>query len=166
MYIPQRLIYQCLTRHFFFQNFPILFEQTRIHFRMFTNYYDAYVTPSYTILSSLRPYHHQSQLFVIFFTLCELRSAHYKWLQLYLMQPFCFVFLQATISILLLRPFNSGCLMMNFLHRVLPTQQPVNAPIDIIIKYVKQIFIGHQCSCRQIKMTPSQAERHCSFKIL
>ena len=46
---PLRLIYQCLTRHFFFQNFPILFERTRIHFRMFTNYYDAYVTPSYTI---------------------------------------------------------------------------------------------------------------------
>ena len=62
---------------FFFQKFPILFERTRIHFRMFTNYYDAYVTPSYTIQSSLRPYHRQSQFFVIFFTLCELRSAQY-----------------------------------------------------------------------------------------
>ena len=46
-----------------------------------------------------------------------------------------------------------------------PSNPPMH-PIDIIINYVKQIFIGHQCSCRQIKMTPSQAERHCSFKIL
>ena len=65
------------NKTFFFSNFPILFERTRIHFRMFANYYDAYVTPSYTIQSSLRSYHRQSQFFVIFFTLCELRSAHY-----------------------------------------------------------------------------------------